>query len=620
MIKIILPKDKVKEAEIKKPVRVYKDKKLKKIVPAMEEVVEKAEEVKQAKRDRALARTKEDINKELRARANPLEMIGDYNGVDKPATFHCLNPNCNDIWTTPAGNILNKKIDCKLCKKRTKLSVKKEEIDEELAKRFISMPIFTGMNSKTQFFCLVPGCNHNWKTTVASVYLLGTGCKKCAGLIAPTDEEIDKRLAERNIKAITKYNGALKDMTFGCLVEGCNCVWTTDAGGVLNIKNPSGCPRCNKNEPLSNDIIDKRLQGRPIKRISDFTTSQDDMTFECLVPDCGCIWASNCHQVVSAKKPSGCPDCVKVHFYTQETFDKLLEGRNIERAEPFSGNINDVIGFRCTAIKEDGTVCGHPWTTTGYSVGIEGTGCKNCNVGYELSVEEVDKILLERGIKRRGDYKGKREHLDLTCLACGCEWSPPAYNVLRDKDPTGCIRCHKVEDLTDEVIDKRIAHRPIKRISHYEGAKIKVIWLCLNPGCGIEWSAKADNIFQGKGCPECNKTGDHEKAVIKLIKDNFIFSSLTKKEYWINGHGRTPDATITREGKTDIVVEYNGPQHYMPVVMFGGQPSFDKQVTRDKDVDDHFKFLGIPLIWIKYTWTDTKIIKVMSEYFERKKI
>ena len=64
----------------------------------------------------------------------------------------------------------------------------------------------------------------------------------------------------------------------------------------------------------------------------------------------------------------------------------------------------------------------------------------------------------------------------------------------------------------------------------------------------------------------------------------------------------------------NILIEYDGKQHYKPVKRWGGEKGLEERKLRDKTKDEFAKSAGIPLIRIKYTYdTQEKINKVMED-------
>ena len=507
LLKIDLPKDRVKQISIEQSKKmIYNDKLLIEIVPTLIEVVNEAEEERQLKRINSI-RTKEGINKELRARELPLEITSDYKGSRKNADFLCLVPGCNHRWTEKATYVIHgKRFGCEKCNKRLKPSIKrsKEQINEELknkGKLIIMLGDYKGMLSYTKFQCLKSGCGHKWTATPDGVCKAAFGCPECRKII----------LSEK----------------------------------VLGISRIHLSHR--SKEQINQELIDIN---RNIEMIGE--------------------------------------------YYGMETPTK----------------------FRC--LKEN---CKKEWTTTPSRIIYQERGCSgiNCKKSKKLTEEEVFRRLSLKKIKTKSKYSGFDKLMNFECGVCSEVWTTNAGSVLRKNKSTGCPNCSNCKRVTNEMSDERTKNMPVKRMADIVNIKTPIPWLCTNPNCGNIWPSAPSTIWFGSWCEYCSK-GKREKYVRQLIMGNFILGKISKKRYFINNHRRYPDFTIEREGKENIVVEYNGQQHYRPV-RFGGislkraEKKYKAQVARDKDVDDYFKSLNIPIIWIKYDMTDEEIIEAIKKVY-----
>src|ERR1035441_7617253 len=72
-----------------------------------------------------------------------------------------------------------------------------------------------GANKKSWWECLVYG--HKWITTPSSIFNNKTDCPNCAGNIRFTNEIIDLKLYNRNIKRDGEYINSQDKMAWQCL-------------------------------------------------------------------------------------------------------------------------------------------------------------------------------------------------------------------------------------------------------------------------------------------------------------------------------------------------------------------------------------------------------------------
>lgn len=80
---------------------------------------------------------------------------------------------------------------------------------------------------------------------------------------------------------------------------------------------------------LTNEEVDKRLEGREIKRVSNVIGSHKKSKFICLIESCGYLWSSIVGDILN--KSVGCPKCANKLRLTNEIVDFRLKDRNIQR-------------------------------------------------------------------------------------------------------------------------------------------------------------------------------------------------------------------------------------------------------------------------------------------------
>ena len=222
-----------------------------------------------------------------------IKRLGDSINNRTPISFQCLVENCKYIWKTTPGSLLNNKSGCPSCAGVARLDTK--IVDEHLIERNIKrLDLFINNKTKINFKCLIETCGHTWKTGLGSILNHGTGCPKCAGLVKLTNKIVDERLTNRNIKRLDEYINAVTEINFQCL--NCDYTWMATPSRIFN---GSGCPQC-ADISLNNDIVDKRLQGKNIKRLDNYINIITGIDFQCLMETCGYIW-NTCPSVILNK-------------------------------------------------------------------------------------------------------------------------------------------------------------------------------------------------------------------------------------------------------------------------------------------------------------------------------
>lgn len=115
--------------------------------------------------------------------------------------------------------------------------------------------------------------------------------------------------------------------------------------------------------------------------------------------------------------------------------------------------------------------------------------------------------------------------------------------------------------------------------------------------CGYVFSQKGINFLKSKGCPKCFKTKSKGEIIIQqwlqAHQINYIYQYYIKELNNCSYDFYLPDY--------QILIEYQGQQHYFPINYFGGQQKFNEQLIRDKAKVDYANKNNYHLIIIPYT-------------------
>lgn len=122
--------------------------------------------------------------------------------------------------------------------------------------------------------------------------------------------------------------------------------------------------------------------------------------------------------------------------------------------------------------------------------------------------------------------------------------------------------------------------------------------------CGHEFkSAPKDMLRRPYLCPICNSSHGEKKILIWLENNHFCYYRQYKIENF-KVDFFLPDK--------NIIIEFNGLQHYQPVAHFGGQEKFIQQKERDNFIRKYCQINLINLIEISYMEYD-KIEEILEE-------
>lgn len=103
----------------------------------------------------------------------------------------------------------------------------------------------------------------------------------------------------------------------------------------------------------------------------------------------------------------------------------------------------------------------------------------------------------------------------------------------------------------------------------------------------------------------------NESLLFKLIQDAFPHYEIIS-QYSPDWLGRQRIDIFIKE--LNIAIEYNGKQHYEPVMYFGGKEGFFKTIERDKIKKKKCKRFGCKLIEVKYDEDLQKTVEKLKNY------
>ena len=242
---------------------------------------------------------------------------------------------------------------------------------------------------------------------------------------------------------------------------------------------------------------------------------------------------------------------------------------------------------------------------------LKGCNCPICsaeNIGRKKSNTEefVRKAMLVHGDKydySKVNYRGSNKKVCIICKKHGDFYQTPSNHLFGQ----GCHYCKRehVWDkrgriTTEEFVRKAIeVHNDMYDYSkvEYVNFKTKVCIICHKHG--NFWQSPSNHI-KGHGCPNCKKSLG-EQQIIKVLEFYNIDYEQQKKipntSLFCNNRYIYVDFYLP---KYNLIIEYQGEQHYRPIRWFGGVEQFNKQQERDNAVRQYCKDNKIKLLEIPY--------------------
>ena len=255
-------------------------------------------------------------------------------------------------------------------------------------------------------------------------------------------------------------------------------------------------------------------------------------------------------------------------------------------------------------------------------------GCPYC-IGWNKTTESFRQELfnINPNILVRGEYIDAETPIECECLIDGTIWSPIPNSLLCG---CGCPECGRIASnknstKTNEQFLFELSHvnPDVLPLQDYIQAKTSIWVMCKK--CGHQWLATPDNLLHGGCCQECSAFPNEKKLGNILKKYGF---KLERQKKYDDCRDKLPLPFDIYLSKYNILIEYDGEQHYRPV-NFGGindedaYENFLKTQYHDSIKTQYCQRNNIPLIRVPY-WEknnlETYIMFQLRQYISSNKM
>lgn len=238
---------------------------------------------------------------------------------------------------------------------------------------------------------------------------------------------------------------------------------------------------------------------------------------------------------------------------------------------------------------------------------LRGKGCVKCGQSLcgEKQREKAKGNFVERCKEIHGDkytydkvvYVDSHTKITVTCKEHG-DFETTPNRILSG---SGCPKCksekaHKQYSKSTSRFteDAMRVHGDLYDYSlcNYYNNSTKVTVICREHGV---FEIGAGEHLRGCGCPLCKEPMGEKRIRLYLEKHHVLFIRQYSIKYKDNNY--KSDFYIPSK---NIIIEFNGKQHYSPIKKFGGAKAFHKQQQRDKNVRDYCKNNNVKLLEISY--------------------
>ena len=230
-----------------------------------------------------------------------------------------------------------------------------------------------------------------------------------------------------------------------------------------------------------------------------------------------------------------------------------------------------------------------------------GHNCLECSGSKKLSTEEII-IQFKRTHGDKYDYSKVEYVKNKTPVEIICkEHGHFLQSPYEHKNGQGCPKCLKNRRLDTDLFIELAKHIHVNIYDYiftkFVNSKTKVSVTCKKHGT---FQISPNHHLRGRGCPNC-KRSIGENTILKYLICRDIryiqqkyFDILTDRcgiklffDFYL------PDR--------NILIEYDGQQHFEPIEMFGGQKGYLKQLNHDSFKNDFCDHENIKLIRIPFT-------------------
>ena len=213
--------------------------------------------------------------------------------------------------------------------------------------------------------------------------------------------------------------------------------------------------------------------------------------------------------------------------------------------------------------------------------------CSNNKILFEDLLNKYRKIHNNKYDYSKVKYTGCSENIEIICPTHGIFLQRAVYHQKH-----GCPKCGNVyrKNTTDFISEAKIIHNGKYNYdkSIYINNKTKLLIECVKHG---DFTQTPNSHLKGRGCPTCRESTG-EKIIRNYLQENKI---VYEPQYKINNF--LFDFYLP---EYNLIVEYDGIQHFQPVSTFGGEEQYQKQIIVDNKKNKLCLLSGIKLLRIPY--------------------
>lgn len=237
-----------------------------------------------------------------------------------------------------------------------------------------------------------------------------------------------------------------------------------------------------------------------------------------------------------------------------------------------------------------------------------------CGQCYEKTPEnafnKLKAVVDSHGGKILGEYVRNNIPIEIECEN-GHVWKPRPLHIISDITHSWCPKC--LEDKYKQSKEK------FEQIAHEKGGTIIIGYVNANTRVTLQctnkhppWSTTATHILKGTWCPKCS--GSKGEKIITECLNQFGVEFTCQFGCYIN---------TNRQKRFDffvpsynLLIEFDGQQHFEDVEYFKSERGFDKRRERDLLKTKYAKDNGMSLLRIPY-WDINNVQNIISDTLDK---
>lgn len=259
-----------------------------------------------------------------------------------------------------------------------------------------------------------------------------------------------------------------------------------------------------------------------------------------------------------------------------------------------------------TKIAVEHNECGTNYTVTPKAF-LVGNRCPHCNPYKKKTTnkfkEEVYKLVGDE-YTVISEYNGRHKPVYVKHIECGTTYPVTPGDFLKGRRCKQCYFKAKLKTNNEWLKQvKLLTGDDYTFLEEYKGDNIKIAY---KHSCGGTHQVSPNNFINGTRCPICKESIGESYIRRYLDERDIPYEAQKTFEGLMSKKPLSYDFYLPER---DTLIEYQGVQHYKPIVFFGGQEQFERQEAHDKLKRAYANNKGYLLIEIPYTCNTYKEIK-----------